>query len=156
MKRLRTPLSLFLATAALVAGGILPARASGGSQNKPYVVTVNYAGATTTTLTAYPALTTQEQFSAEGLGSALAGPRPSDKRAAIRVTDAAGRPVAAWVYFIRPGRDAYSTKLICPSTDTPLPINSEYAVAVALAVGECGGGHSVPTRGEVTFTFTKR
>ena len=156
MNRLRIPISLFVGLAAFAAGGVLPARAAGGSESKPYVVTVNYTGAATTTATAYPALTTQEQVASEGVGSALAGPRPSDGRVAIATTDAAGRPVAAWVYFIRPGRDSYSTKLICSSTHKPLPINSEYAVAVALAAGECGSGHSAPTRGEVTFTFTKR
>lgn len=122
--------------------------------NDPYVTEVNYTGFTTSTITPYPAVFSQELFSREAVGSALAAPRDRDDRAKVTVSDVSGRPTAGWVYFIKPGQDSYTTRLICPSTKKALPIDPHYAIVVSLAVGECGGDTSLPTRGKITFTFS--
>jgi hypothetical protein len=152
VKKAMTP----LVAAFLVVVLCAPAMAS-PQNRRPRTSTANYTGFGAITESAYPAVFSQERFSEEGVGTAFGIATRREKRVGVKLYDVAGQNAAAWVYFVRPGGgESYSTRLICPETTRPLPIDPEFAIVVITAVGQCGGQPSVPSRGQVVFTYYKR
>lgn len=121
-----------------------------------------YTAAGGTTASDYPNVFVQDASpngSDESIGGALFEPDPDrgENRFSINVVDATGQPVAVRVFWVRPGRSEFGApRTFCTGTTPTLKTNPTGIVQTVLVAGPCNSGASVPTRGEVTATFTRK
>lgn len=90
-----------------------------------------------------------------GIGCALIPTDKRDRRVALEVVDASGRPVRAEVYTMS-GGDHYLS--FCGATDEPVRVTPGIELLVHVIPGTCPDGATVssPTTGTVKATFVTR
>ena len=148
----------FLTALALVAMIVAPSYAGANRS-----VTRHYSGAGGVTAQDYPNVFVQDaspngQDTGESVGGAIFAPNPArrENRFTVRVVDATGAPVAVRVFWVRPGESGVGTpRTFCTGKTPVLKVNPRGFVQTFLVAGPCAGSASVPTRGDITATFTR-
>ncbi len=143
---------------ALVTGIAAP---SLGAQERS--VSRRYTGSGGATVSDYPDVFVQDaspngQDTGESVGGAAFSPKPGlrENRFQVEAVDMTGRPVALRVFWVRPGESELGPpKTFCSGKSPVLKTNPRGFVQTFLVAGPCGGSVSVPTRGEITVTFSR-
>ena len=147
----------------LLVVALLAAAASPSAASTNRSVTRKYSGSGALTVSDYPGVFMQDaspngQDTGESLGGAVFSPDPKLRETSFRVkaVDATGQPVAVRVFWMRPGEAEFGPpKTFCSGKTPRLRTNPRGFVQTFLVAGPCDGSISVPTRGEITATFTR-
>ena len=140
--------SLLVSTVAGVALLAAPAGAASGRTATEYYVSSGGAALAGSTL--------YGSTPAGNVGVARATSRPGESHVRILVTDSTARPISARVESLRGGR--IDVRLVCSAGEIgPLTLTGPTELRVIPLLGACGSGAvaSVPTSGEVVFTFSR-
>lgn len=141
---------------ALLTGSVAPSFASANRS-----VTRNYSGFGGVTVSDYPGVFVQDASpndTGESVGGAFFSPKPKLRETSFRVeaVDATGQPVALRVFWVRPGESEFGPpKTFCDGTTSRLRIDPRGFIQTFLVAGPCNGSLSMPTRGEITATFSR-
>ena len=122
---------------------------------KRTIIKKSYTGSGGVTHADYPNVFTQDQNGTESFGGTFAYTESGENRVSIVAEDVTGLPVPLRVFFVRNGGITKGPLLFCDGkTDGRLRIKPGSAVQTFMVAGACEGAAGVPTRGEITFTFT--
>jgi hypothetical protein len=137
--------------------GLIGALAPLTQAGKKIVIVRNYTAPGGTTAAEYPNVFTQDVSGAESFGGAIAYTEGKENRVRIVAEDATGLPAAMRVFVVRDGKPNATPILLCDGqTEAPLKFQPGSGIQVFMVAGECNGAPAAPTRGTLTFTFSRK
>ncbi|HEY7875020.1 MAG TPA: hypothetical protein VIG64_07865 [Actinomycetota bacterium] len=143
--------------ACLAAAALAVVVLTGTAHAEPYQRTVlkTYTGFGGTTASEYPNLFVQDQLGSETVGGIFLGTQ-RDRFVSVSATDTTGATIALRLVFTPPGASEFTTKLVCGGTERRVAVAPKSALQVFPLIGTCGDTTpSIPTRGQITATFTR-